>query len=117
MQSSLWKLLTAAGIIGIGTLVVLEVQNRLPVRNGTQQGASVQVTGHDSTVTPDGLTELDRALASAGTEVDPSDPSLFDNPATGFGNPAPPAGDERFYGAMEDQTIRKDELTDDGNPF
>jgi hypothetical protein len=51
MQSSLWKLLTAAGIIGIGTLVVLEVQNRLPARNSTVNGVTVQSTGTEISVT------------------------------------------------------------------
>jgi hypothetical protein len=65
MQSSMWKLLTAAGIIGIGTLVVLEVQNRLPAQSQINRNAQAVASGlpTESDVIPDATTDLDRMLA------------------------------------------------------
>lgn len=115
MQSSLWKLLTAAGIIGIGTLVVLEVQNRLPMHK-SNAGIVLESTGKEISVTPDASTEFDDAmLASAAPGV--ADPASFDRPGVGVGKPAPPAADTEFFGASVERTVRKDELTDDSSPF
>jgi uncharacterized repeat protein (TIGR01451 family) len=117
MQSSLWKLLTAAGIIGIGTLVVLEVRNRLPMPGSSTDNGSVQVSGTDQSVTPDDSTELDQVLALAdGSQGAASAPVTFDHPITGTGNPAPPEDSSTFFGAV-DRTVRKDDLTDKGSPF
>ncbi|MFN9969686.1 MAG: hypothetical protein ACK58T_07300, partial [Phycisphaerae bacterium] len=42
MQSALWKIVTAIGIVGIGTLVVLEVhQNLQPMPAGSASGQHV----------------------------------------------------------------------------
>ncbi len=118
MQSSLWKLLTAAGIIGIGTLVVLEVQTRLPVRNSTEGTVAVQATGTEISVTPDASTDFDEAmLRTDAFSPGSSDPAQYDKPGVGTGKPAPPADDSRFFGAVEDRTVRKDQLTDDASPF
>ena len=116
MQSSLWKLLTAAGIIGIGTLIVLEVQNRLPVRKPVLSSVGLQTPGNEISVTPDASTEFDDALA-ANPSVEANDPSMFDQPGVGSGNPAPPADDTQYFGATEDHTLHKDELAEEGNPF
>jgi len=61
----MWKLLTAAGIIGIGTLVVLEVQNRLPAQSQINRTAQAVASGlpTESDVIPDATTDLDRMLA------------------------------------------------------
>ena len=91
MQSSLWKLLTAAGIIGIGTLVVLEVQNRLPARNSTVNGVTVQSTGTEISVTPDATTPFDEELAAASIADGANSPDKLDGPGAGVGRPAPPA--------------------------
>ncbi len=118
MQSSLWKLLTAAGIIGIGTLVVLEVQSRLPIRSTSTNNATVKATGNDISITPDASTPFDEELLARNELSDGTgDPSSFDRPGTGPGSPAPPADDSRFYGAAEDRTVNKDELTDNESPF
>ena len=116
MQSSLWKLLTAAGIIGIGTLIVLEVQNRLLVRKPVLSSVGLQTPGNEISVTPDASTEFDDALA-ANPSVEANDPSMFDQPGVGSGNPAPPADDTQYFGATEDHTLHKDELAEEGNPF
>ncbi len=117
MQSSLWKLLTAAGIIGIGTLVVLEVQNRLPARNSTVNGVTVQSTGTEISVTPDATTPFDEELAAASIADGANSPDKFDGPGAGVGQPAPPADNNKFFGAAEERTVHKDELTDNGSPF
>jgi hypothetical protein len=117
MQSSLWKLLTAAGIIGIGTLVVLEVQNRLPARNSTVNGVTVQSTGTEISVTPDATTPFDEELAAASIADGASSPDKFDGPGAGIGQPAPPADNSRFFGAAEERTVHKDGLTDNTSPF
>lgn len=117
MQSSLWKLLTAAGIIGIGTLVVLEVQNRLPARNSTVNGVTVQSSGTEISVTPDATTPFDEELAAASIADGANSPDKFDGPGVGVGKPAPPADNSQFYGASEERTVHKDELTDNTSPF
>ena len=116
MQSSLWKLLTAAGIVGIGTLIVLEVQSRLPARKSVASSVGVQTPGNEITITPDASTEFDVALA-ANLPGDTNDPSMFDQPGVGAGNPAPPAEDRQFFGATEDHTLHKDQLAEEGSPF
>ena len=117
MQSSLWKLLTAAGIIGIGTLVVLEVQNRLPARRSTVNGVTVQSTGTEISVTPDATTPFDEELAAASIADGANSPDKFDGPGAGVGRPAPPANNSQFFGAAEERTVHKDELTDNASPF
>ena len=117
MQSSLWKLLTAAGIIGIGTLVVLEVQNRLPARNSTVNGVTVQSTGTEISVTPDATTPFDEELAAASIADGANSPDKLDGPGAGVGRPAPPANNSQFFGAAEERTVHKDELTDNASPF
>lgn len=111
MQSSLWKLLTAAGIIGIGTMIVLEVQRRLPVSPGQVQPATA--AGTETTVTPDDTTPLDQMLADAGGS---SGPETFDDPDSGMGSPAPPEDNSRFFDPKL-QEVRKSDLADDINIF
>jgi len=116
MQSSLWKLLTAAGIVGIGTVVVLEVQNRLPVRNVSTSAVGVQSTGNEISVTPDAATEFDEAV-TAGSRAGHTDPASFDAPGVGSGKPAPPADDAQFFGANQDSHAGHEEPAEDGSPF
>ncbi len=121
MQSSMWKLLTAAGIIGIGTLVVLEVQNRLPAQsqnNRTSQAAAAGLPT-ESDVIPDATTDLDRMLAGDSgvedTQFALNEPNVPDDP----GPLAPPAEEIVFAAesATVDRTVLKDSLTDDDNLF
>lgn len=121
MQSSMWKLLTAAGIIGIGTLVVLEVQNRLPAQSQINRTAQAVASGlpTESDVIPDATTDLDRMLAGDPATDDSqfalNEPNAPDDP----GPPAPPAEDITFVAdaAPVDRTVLKDSLTDDVNLF
>jgi uncharacterized repeat protein (TIGR01451 family) len=77
MQNSLWKLVTAAGIIGIGTLVVLEVQHRLPGNEdvaATEQTAAAEQTplvGENSMI-PDPTTEFDLLFQDMGEPTLPA---------------------------------------------
>ncbi len=116
MQSSLWKLLTAAGIVGIGTVVVLEVQNRLPVRNVATSAVGDQSTGNEISVTPDAATEFDDAVM-ANARSAAYDPAAFDAPGVGMGKPAPPADNARFFGAHQEAVANHDDAPDEGSPF
>ncbi len=117
MQSSMWKLLTAAGIIGIGTMVVLEVQNRLkmPLHATNAPAAAPAFPGEDTSVVPDSTAEFDQLLAGLDSEKGPS----FDlNEPEDFGPPAPPVDHQEFVGVKAvDRTVLKDNLTDEINPF
>jgi len=133
MQSSLWKLLTVVGIIGIGTLVVLEVQSRLPMPDRASQTAdSVAVLAADgiagNDVIPDATTDLDAMLSGAETFDDADfalqEPASVSNsgsgePSTGVQSPgAQSTGGQAFVGVTPvNRTVRKDTLTDDENPF
>jgi uncharacterized repeat protein (TIGR01451 family) len=121
MQSSMWKLLTAAGIIGIGTLVVLEVQNRLPAQSQINRNAQAVASGSptESDVIPDATTDLDRMLAG-DPSIDDSQFALNEpNVPNDSGPLAPPA--EEFAVVAEaaavDQTVLKESLADDVNLF
>ena len=121
MQSSMWKLLTAAGIIGIGTLVVLEVQNRLPAQSQINRNAQAVASGSptESEVIPDATTDLDRMLAGDFGMDDPqfalNEPNVPNDP----GPLVPPAEEIAFTAdaAPVDRTVLKDSLTDDVNLF
>jgi uncharacterized repeat protein (TIGR01451 family) len=117
MHSSIWKLLTAVGIIGIGTFVVLEVEKRITESRKWSQPAETQSAelasaGDETDITPDAEGQFDRMVRSELLES----PEDFDKPGTGAGMPAPPAGDEKFVGLV-DQKVNKEDLTDGGNPF
>lgn len=114
MQSSLWKVLTAAGIIGIGTMIVLEVQRRLPVPSAN--GSLPATAGQETTVTPDASTPLDDVLSEPALLGSLSEPSAFDKPGQGMGNPAPPEDDSRFFNP-QDQEVRKGDLAENFNLF
>lgn len=106
MQSSFWKLITAVGIIGIGTLVVLEVQNRLPVAATAQNSdsspsAAPETPFSESGVEPDATTEFDLLFS------DLNEPSTA---AT-----ADPA--DRLASNAADSEVRRASLLDGDNPF
>lgn len=125
MQSSMWKLLTVAGIIGIGTLMVLEVQSRLGMPSQAAGVASTAgapgaaaAASNDTDVTPDATTDLDRMLSAS----DVSDEQQFALNEPGApqdgGVEVTPAVDETFVGvAPVNRTVLKDNLADDDNPF
>lgn len=123
MQSSMWKLLTAAGIIGIGTLVVLEVQNRLPIVSRASTAAEVTgsagtVPGAETDVTPDATADFDRMMVASEspdeTQFALDEPTASNAP----GASAPRADDQSFVGVTPvNRTVLKDSLADSDNPF
>ena len=127
MQSSMWKLLTAAGIIGIGTLVVLDVQSRLPMpaqaagagnAADTAKAADTVNAKTNTDVIPDSTTDLDRMLSGAeafdDTQFALNEP---DTPAD-ISSPEPQSGTKANVGVSPvDRTVFKDSLSDDDNPF
>ena len=123
MQSSMWKLLTAVGIIGIGTLVVLEVQSRLPQPNQVSvvtppTDAALARSDADTDVIPDATTELDKMLA--GTEV-PDDVQFALNEPDADSKTTAISANADSQGTVAEapvsRTVMKDSLTDDDNPF
>ena len=123
MQSSMWKLLTAAGIIGIGTFVVLEVQNRLPmVTHAADDAEAAAIVGikssTDTDVIPDATVDFDRMLAGSEAVDDPQFALNEPNAPEDTGAPVPPAEDEDFVGVTPvNRTVLKDGLADNDNPF
>lgn len=121
MQSSIWKLLTAVGIIAIGTLVVLQVQHRLPgLRPPAESVAQVPAegagAGDETTFTPDSSTEFDNVLDEAARKAaSPSDLASTDG-VNDPGSPAPPAAEHQTF-VSASRTVKKDQLTDEPNPF
>jgi len=119
----MWKLLTAAGIIGIGTLVVLEVQNRLPVASHASDPAEAANTigtipSAETDVIPDATVDFDRMLAGSEASGDPQ--FILDEPNAPEDSsaPVPPANDQNFVGVTQvNRTVLKDSLADDDNPF
>lgn len=121
MQNSIWKLLTAGSIIGIGTLVVFEVQSRIPkpktaVSNdrGTASGVS-EVVG-DSIFTPDSSTEFDETFAHGNAVASTAAPRPL---AQAHHEPhsVPPADDSEFFGSRAVRTVNKDNAIDSGSAF
>ena len=77
MQSSFWKTVSIVGVIGIGSLVILEVQNRLP-----RQGSAANTTGDAN------LTELASDSAEQAMEAMLSE-SQFDRMLAQSESPSP----------------------------
>lgn len=83
MQSSIWKIITAIGIAGVGTLVVLEVQHRLtPAGHAVNQPdpppGTAELTS-ETTVTPNAETDFDRLMS--GSESNAQDFVFTEPPA------------------------------------
>ena len=119
MQSSMWKLLTAAGIIGIGTMVVLEVQNRLPMPTHASKSADAAPAyqGTETDVVPDASVDLDRFLADQETGGQPQF-ALSEPAETKDQAPEPFADAESFVGVPEvNRTVLRANLADEDNPF
>lgn len=128
MQTSMWKLLTATGIIGIGTLVVLEVQNRLPAQSQTAGSSQAPDIGNpvESVVIPDSTTDLDRMLAG---DIGFDDPQFtLDDPPFTLDEPTSPKSSGEVAPELDqigrtaeaapvDRTVLKDGLADDLNLF
>ena len=124
MQSSMWKLLTAAGIIGIGTMTVLEVQNRLSMLSHASNIAkatnSAEIAGATpsgkSDVIPDATTALDRMLAGDNAIDDTQFAMDEPNAPHDTGSLHPTADDQVYAGVTPvNRTVLKDTLASDDN--
>lgn len=120
MQSSIWKLLTAVGIIAIGTLVVLQVQHRLPGLRPPAAETTAEVPagageGEETTFTPDTTTEFDTVLDETARKAAGSETANLDG-VNDPGTPAPPAAEHQTF-VSASRTVKKDQLTEEPNPF
>jgi uncharacterized repeat protein (TIGR01451 family) len=111
MQNSLWKLVTAAGIIGIGTLVVLEVQHRLPGNVPAELASTDAATSQSGVIgekqmTPDSTTEFDLMFGAL------AEPSGSSDTAVATQNRRNATADEAV-----DTSVARANLLDDANPF
>lgn len=111
MQSWIWKLLAASGIIGIGSFVVLEVQNRVSESRKLSGSAETATVGVETSVKPDAEAEFDRLLKTELTAAFPEESDQSDTVT-----PAPSVTDGKFVGVV-DQKVNKEDLTDGNNPF
>ena len=127
--SSFWKTVAIVGVIGIGSLAILEVQNRLPKQNAgepTEEDLATLVAGPgagDSTVTPEmSDSEFDKMMAAAQ-----SDTPLF-NGAEPAAEPTPsPSLDAQFFNSEPvaaqtntppvDTDVQTSQLAQGPNPF
>ncbi|MEQ9410592.1 MAG: hypothetical protein RIK87_22845 [Fuerstiella sp.] len=133
MQGSFWKTVAIVGVIGIGSLAILEVQHRLPGRHSEQDTAESQALARQivesGEKTVDAAledSEFDRMMAAA------SDTGATGTPAASFEltEPAQTPSDpglEQFYGTEPvaaqantppvDTSVSLDQLARGGNPF
>ncbi|MFO0429008.1 MAG: hypothetical protein ACK526_20755 [Planctomyces sp.] len=141
MQSALWKIVTAIGIVGIGTLVVLEVhQNLQPMPAGSASGQHVAggANGEPGTSVDSPFYSADSADGEHADHSHGDDSSHFDehsaeSPATGKAPDAKAAGAHGLASvpsdlknpvltnaaapASVDTNVRVENLTDDADPF
>ncbi len=122
MQSSIWKIVTAVGIVGIGTLAVLEVQHRLQI---ARTGAPVAVLSPEQqaefgerSVTPNADTDLDRLLQGA-QEADSTfgADAALNEPAASDTLGAQAGAATLAVAPAVDTTVRRNQLLDGENPF
>ncbi len=138
MQNAFWKTVTILGVVGIGSLVVVEVQNRLR-KLPTQSAALDEAAGDDIGTVPNGGgdVEMDAALTQSPFErrfaAENSPTASFDlsEPDNHLHDHATTAGNDSeqvaaaFYGAdgnagaagSVDNTVRRENLAEGSNPF
>lgn len=135
MRGSFWKTVAVVGVIGIGTLAVLEVRNRLPQQSGAQNsaGADAQtaaeelVAGHETEIdAPLQESEFDRLMATAASAnespararfelTEPPDETLAMEDAPPFYGSDPV--DPQPNTPPVDTTVNMEALAGGGNPF
>ncbi|MCA9064937.1 MAG: DUF11 domain-containing protein [Planctomycetaceae bacterium] len=110
MQNSIVKIVAAIGVIAIGTMVVLEVRNRLPQQNSTlpSQEDLSGVTPDRVVAAPLGESGLDQLLAEEGG-TDTGLPFSLDEPGLSAA-PGEPAN------SVYDTQVSRDSIAG-GNPF
>jgi len=94
MQNSIWKILAALGVVGLGTFVVLQVQHRLP--SFKKQSSTVELAAADS------------ANAALPPDATPITPEQF---------AASKASPDTFFSVNDDGTATPASTPKDANPF
>ena len=119
MNNSIWKVLTALGVAGIGVFFVIQVQGRLAAQKKNDPQAALAATESAAADAP--AAGSDQAAQSAGPAAAAAadgSPSAFEEPESGSeirtasfqaGSADPPAGnspaaapDERFFSNLEE---------------
>jgi len=120
MNNSIWKVLTALGVAGIGVFFVIQVQGRLAAQKKNDPQAALAATESAAAAAP--AAGSDQAAQSAGpaaaAAADES-PFAFEQPESGSeirtasfqagsadppaGNPPAAAPDERFFQILKNQ--------------
>ena len=67
MNNSIWKILTALGVAGIGVFFVIQVQGRLAAQKKTDPAAAV-AAAEKSAAQASGTSDVTTAAAGTGTE-------------------------------------------------
>jgi uncharacterized repeat protein (TIGR01451 family) len=127
MQASFWKTVSVVGVIGIGSLVTLEVQNRLSRPDSVADTSTdaalrnlVIESGEESLTAATTKSEFDLAMESSradtqgfnGTEP-PLDSSLASADGHFLNEPVPP----QDFTPPVDTTVRSEQIGLEGNPF
>ncbi|MCR9197451.1 MAG: hypothetical protein NXI04_02295 [Planctomycetaceae bacterium] len=120
MQGSFWKTVAVVGVIGIGTLVIVEVGNNLrqqttETQNPPDADLESLVAGAqagDQTVTPQAESDFDRLLAGQSPDFGGSEPGS-DEPALPFFD----GQEEPLAAAPVDTNVQLNDLVEGPNPF
>ena len=127
MQASFWKTVSIVGVIGIGSLVTLEVQNRLSRPDSVADTSTdaalrnlVAESGEQSLTAATTKSEFDLAMESShsgtqgfnGTEP-PLDSSLTSADGHFHSEPVPP----QDFTPPVDTTVHSEQIGLEGNPF
>jgi len=94
MQNAIWKILAALGVVGLGTVVVLQVQHRLPNLKKQANAAERAVTDSDDSDPPVGATSPSPEHFAAGN-----------------------ASPDTFFSVDDKGTPKAAGVSKDGNPF
>ena len=89
MNNSIWKILTALGVAGIGVFFVIQVQGRLAAQKKTDPAAAAVAAAENSAAQASGTSDVTTAAAGTGTE----NPFSLDETAT---PPAATADNSQF---------------------
>ena len=68
MNNSIWKILTALGVAGIGVFFVIQVQGRLAAQKKTDPAAAAVAAAENSAAQASGTSDVTTAAAGTGTE-------------------------------------------------
>ncbi|MEZ6060340.1 MAG: hypothetical protein R3C19_08270 [Planctomycetaceae bacterium] len=140
MQNSIWKLVSILGVIGIGGLVVVEVQNRLPnlplagqsqdESATTEDEATAESSGDQTSDAKLTLSEFEQRFAgedASNRSFELNEPAVAANDSSrmAFGDDSSHSA-AAFYGSGQgvtersvpiDTNVRREQLASGGNPF